>query len=100
MWCGENKWDAIHHIISPSSMDWKAGKFNSSILNGAPIHNSKCHLYNSQLHNIEYERKLLSKVYDALISLGYELGQNDKDFMEAYAKTHYAQIKKPKYEDN
>jgi hypothetical protein len=89
LWCGQNKWDAIHHIISRSSPQYKEGSFNTSILNGAPIHNTRCHLYNPDLHRVEIEIKLLNKTLCALQAQGYRLNEKDREFMSAYMDSHY-----------
>jgi hypothetical protein len=92
MWCGENKWDALHHIISPSSRDYHKVDCNKSILNSCPIHNSKCHLNNSQLHQRENEIELLQKTFQALSSLGYKLKEIDEQFMVTYWESHYKYV--------
>lgn len=89
MWCGKNRWDAVHHVISPSSPLFRKGDHNSSILNGAPIHNVGCHLYNSKLHDLDYEVKLLRKVMLALRHAGHELRKKDIEFIDAYYNSHY-----------
>lgn len=87
--CGENRWDALHHIIAQSSKRWKKGKFNSSILNSAPIHNEKCHLYNSDLHKKENEKEFLQRTYNYLVEeQGYTLKEKDKKFLNKYSE-HY-----------
>ena len=92
MWCGENKWDALHHIISPSSRGYHKVDCNKSILNSCPIHNNKCHLNNSQLHQRENEIELFQKTFQALSSLGYKLKEIDEQFMETYWESHYKNV--------
>ena len=82
--CGKNRWDALHHIISPSSMNYIKGDHNKSILNSCPIHNDKCHLGNGELHNEHKESELLQRTVDALLKLDYKLKQIDLDFLETY----------------
>jgi len=89
MWCGENKWDCLHHIISPSSLDHRLGEFNSSILNSSPMHNRKCHIDNGLLHHRDIEIKLLEKTMTALKYDGYILTNLDRAFTEAYWDTHF-----------
>jgi hypothetical protein len=95
MWCGGNRWDALHHIISPSSMDWKETDSNNSILNSCPIHNFVCHIDNPMLHNVNYERKLLRKTLDALFKNDYKLSEKDREFIKVYYESHFKYIKIP-----
>lgn len=88
-WCGRNGWDCLHHIISPSSQDYRIGDFNASILNSSPLHNSGCHLDNGELHHQEIETKLLEKTMTILAYKHYELKDIDKQFVKAYWDTHY-----------
>lgn len=88
-WCGENQYDCLHHIISPSSNGWKIGKHNTSPLNAAPMHNFSCHLDNGQLHSNDIERKLLIKAMRFLRSIDYKFTDNDKEFFNKYKDTHY-----------
>lgn len=92
MWCGQNDWDCLHHIISPSSMNHKHGKFNESIFNSSPMHNSGCHLDNGRLHHGDVEIKLLDKTMQALKIQGYELTENDQEFFDAYHESHFKKI--------
>lgn len=89
MWCGRNRWDCLHHIISPSSMDHKHGDFNTSILNSSPMHNHGCHLDNGELHHQAVEIKLLEKTMTTLAYSHYHLNDIDKQFIEIYWDTHY-----------
>ena len=91
-WCGENNWDCLHHIISPSSYGFKRGKHNLSAINSCPIHNFGCHLDNGKLHNNKYEVKLLNKVIQYLISVNYKFNSTDKEFFKQYYDTHFSKI--------
>ena len=83
-YCGENGWDAVHHIISSSSNAYQNLKCNASVLNSCPIHNHKCHLYNSDLHRPETEKLLLKKVLMVLSANGYKFKPIDRQFISAY----------------
>ena len=89
MWCGENRWDCLHHIISSSSRDHQHGTFNESILNSSPMHNEKCHINNGELHHREVEIKLLEKTMTALAYDDYILTNLDREFITAYWDTHF-----------
>lgn len=82
--CGENTSDALHHIISPSNREYIKGEHNKSVLNSAPICNSKCHLYNSELHKTYKTKELLQKTITILLSNHYELKEVDNDFILNY----------------
>lgn len=83
--CGRNRWDALHHIISPSVRFYKVGKHNESILNSCPIHNFKCHIDNEHiLFNDITLSEILEKTFLSLVELGYTLKQIDLDFLEVY----------------
>ena len=84
MWCGESHANCFHHIISPSSPQYREGSFNSSILNACPLNNFKCHLYNPELHKIENEKMLLRRVVEKVLKSGYVLKEKDKEFMRVY----------------
>jgi len=88
MWCEKENADCFHHIKSPSSSDYKKGKFNTSILNSFPINNFGCHLFGSMLHKPENEKKMLNKTLDALRRNGYRLIEKDKAFMKVYADNY------------
>ena len=88
LWCGKRGFNAFHHIISPSSPRYKAGDFNSSILNAFPIHNYKCHLYNPELHKLENEKRLLREVLRILLRNGYKLKEKDVRFYRAYEELY------------
>lgn len=89
MWCGRNKWDCLHHIISPSSHEHKHGEFNTSILNSSPMHNYGCHLNNGELHHRKVEIKLLEKTMTTLAYKHYEMTDLDRQFQTTYWETHY-----------
>ena len=89
LWCGLNRWDCLHHIISPSSRGHRDGEFNASILNSAPMHNEGCHLDNGELHHRETEIKLLEKTMTILSHKHYKPSRLDKQFMMAYWDTHF-----------
>ena len=89
MWCGKNRWDCLHHIISPSSMGHTHGDFNTSILNSSAMHNCGCHLDNGELHHRETEIKLLEKTLTMLKFKKYKLTDLDKQFQKVYWETHF-----------
>jgi len=89
MWCGQNGWDCLHHIISPSSRGHRIGDFNESILNSSPMHNHKCHIDNGELHHRETEIKLLEKTMTVLRHKDYQMKDIDKRFQMAYWETHF-----------
>lgn len=82
MVCGENNWDSLHHIISPTSENYIKGKHNESAYNSCPIHNFKCHLYNEEIKKRESE--LLIKTFQALESEEYKPTELDKRFLNKY----------------
>lgn len=87
LFCGRNGWDALHHIISPSSGFYVAGDHNRSILNSCPIHNYPCHVGNEgTLFQEETTKDLLQKTYEALEWQDYLLNANDKQFLNIYSK--------------
>ena len=88
LWCGKSRFDAFHHIISPSSQAYQAGNFNSSILNACPIHNHGCHLYNPELHKAETEKMLLEKVLEILIKTDIKFNEKDKEFFRTYKELY------------
>lgn len=92
LWCGENRWDSLHHIISPSSYEHKDERCNMSILNSCPIHNEKCHLRNGQLHKRENEIELLEKVITILANNNYKLKDIDKKFIKTYQESHFKNV--------
>ena len=87
MVCGENRIDALHHIISPSVRFYVKGDHNKSVLNSCPIHNHKCHIGNeAYLHTEENTKMLLQKTLHALTKdLGYTLNERDKEFLTIYS---------------
>ena len=92
MWCGQNRWDCLHHIISPSSRGHHKGEYNTSIFNSSPMHNHGCHLDNGKLHHREVEIKLLRKTMQAIKMQGYKLNDLDREFFQVYEESHYNEI--------
>jgi len=88
LWCDKAGADCFHHIISASSPNYKEGEFNSSILNACPIHNYKCHLYNSELHKTENEKMLLKKVLNILAKENIKFNDSDRKFFDTYRKLY------------
>lgn len=86
LWCGGSGFDCFHHIKSPSSLCFKEGKFNQSLLNACPIHNFKCHIGNGELH--KNEKKLAQKVLKILLKNDYKLKKIDKLFIENYPELY------------
>ena len=87
--CNANKWDALHHIISPSSMLFVPGDHNKSIYNSCPIHNFKCHIDNESLSKKKTIKRLLKKNSTALRFLGYKpetekQKERDREFKKVY----------------
>lgn len=83
--CGENRWDALHHIITPTDFNiYSSGKHNTSMLNSCPIHNYPCHIgEDSKLHDMIGE--LLVKSKHALTEWqDYELTELDYEFLDNY----------------
>ena len=81
-----NRYDALHHIISPTLRFYRPGLYNKSVLNSCPIHNFKCHIGNDgYLHKDDVIRSLLKKNVLALDNLGYKTrSQRDAEFLMAY----------------
>jgi len=78
-YCGQNGWDAGHHIL---------GRVSNSPLNFSPIHNIKCHIGNGRLDGFDVRSTLLRKTLSFLQDEGYILTKEDKEFMEKY-KQYY-----------
>ncbi len=77
-WCGKNHWDCFHHIVKGDE---------NSILNSAPLNNENCHLpIHKRLRSKENIKKLLRKTLEYLLSHGYRLKKEDKDFISRYRK--------------
>lgn len=76
-WCGQNGWDALHHIL---------GRVSSSPLNASPIHNHQCHIGNYALDSFENQSILLKRTLAYLLEEGYELTEEDKQFKAEYAR--------------
>lgn len=79
-WCGQNSWDALHHIL---------GRVSSSPLNASPIHNLQCHIGNHALESFEAKSRLLKQTLKYLLSEDYTLTAEDKQFKETNKK-YYA----------
>lgn len=95
--CGRNRWDAIHHIISPPCQNYVKGKHNRSIYNSMPIHNfsppgksgesNYCHIgQESFLAREKNIKKFLNKVYKALEFINYQKKPIDKKFLKIYSQ--------------
>ena len=82
--CGQNTWDCLHHIISPTNDCYIKGDHNRSIYNSAPLCNNKCHLYNPDLPRKWKTIELLKKTKEAMEKMGYEKNERDKKFLEIY----------------
>lgn len=87
--CGQNHFSEIHHIISPSSMDYIKGEHNKSILNSCPI-GTDCHIH-CNLHSFAKQKELLLKVKNILDQNNYKYNETDKKFLEVYKK-YYGKI--------
>lgn len=73
-YCGNYGPSDFHHI---------EGRSSNSIFNACPIHNHKCHLYNSKLHNRETEEILLRNTFIYLMSQKFnDFNKEDKAFIE------------------
>lgn len=104
--CGFNQPDALHHIVSPSSKHYVAGKHNESVYNSCPIHNQlhpnswqmqkdgvkgfgatkPCHVGNeAYLYDEINIMFILGKVKRALKELEYVADENDREFLKVYA---------------
>lgn len=84
--CGRNRWDALHHIVSPSSRLYVRGAHNASVYNSAPIHNYGCHIDNEAfLYNDENIKMLLGRTREALDGEGYTPNGTDREFLRVYA---------------
>lgn len=79
----KNDANTLHHIISPSSMRYVAGKHNESIINSCPLNNNRNHLYQN-MHNRDKEDLLLSRVITILKDNEYKLKEIDKKFLTTY----------------
>lgn len=94
MVCGRNQWNALHHIISPSSRYYKPGKHNESAYNSSPVHNythpsdiggKSCHVGRNLLPLIP---ELLKQTQQALKEMDYEPNDIDIEFLETYKKLY------------
>lgn len=85
MICGKNRWDTLHHIVSPSSHFHVKGAHNASIYNSCPVHNYGCHINNEAfLYNDDNIKMLLQKTYMALEGEGYTKKPIDREFLKVY----------------
>lgn len=82
--CGENKGDALHHIISPSNKHFIKGEHNTSVYNSILLCNDKCHLYNSELHKEYKTREYLRKTLEIMTHNGYIPTEKDELFFNNY----------------
>lgn len=83
--CMRSHSNCLHHIMSPSSIDYVKGKHNESIYNSCPLNNEECHLY-KPLHNFNKQKELLLKVKSIIDISDYKIDDNDKKFLEVYKK--------------
>lgn len=104
--CFLNQFDALHHIVSPSSRLYVPGDHNRSIFNSCPIHNYKhpsgdglvgfghsgfgvskpCHVGNEAwLYADENIKLLLGRVLDTLLERDYYPTVRDAEFLKTYA---------------
>ena len=67
--------NCFHHIF---------GRESDSILNATPLNNDLCHLYNPQLTKPGVKKKLAQRTFVFLMKQGYELNDNDKEFMNKH----------------
>jgi hypothetical protein len=85
--CGLNSWNTFHHIC---------GDHSNSLLNAAPLHNWTCHIdIHPKLKKTENIQMLLEKTLSFLLSNGYVLNDNDKQFIKDH-KQIYQDILKNK----
>jgi len=89
LWDGIYDADCLHHIKSPSSSDWKAGKHNKSILNSCPLNNFRNHIGNGEIHHINVEKELALRVLQSLQNYDYVLTEIDQKFLDEYNLIKY-----------
>lgn len=87
MVCGMNQQDNLHHIVSPPVFGYVDGKHNESVYNSCPIHNRICHIGN-ETWLTQHVSELLWKTRNALKEMDYVPNENDKKFLEVYAKLY------------
>ena len=84
--------DALHHIVSPSSMEYIDGEHNESILNSCPIHNQRCHIGNEaylyKKENIARILKMVKRVLELYQDIDISQQQNDRDFEKLYRQLY------------
>jgi len=78
-WCGQNHWNAFHHI---------KGRSSSSPLNACPINNEVCHIGNGKLATFDVQTTLLKKTFEYLVKINYSITDDDKKFIKSN-KQHY-----------
>lgn len=84
--CGKNRWDVLHHILSPSSLLYVKGKHNESAYNSCPTHNFGCHIDNeAYIYKDSTIRTLLKKTKVALDEEDYRPTELDRQFLQIYA---------------
>jgi len=84
MWDGQNDGDVLHHIKSPSSMDYKSGVFNTSLFNSTLLNNFRNHIGNGKIHSKENERELLKRTFTRVSNSEYEMKDIDIEFLKQY----------------
>jgi len=85
--CGQNTWNALHHIISTSDQIYIPGDHNGSILNSAPLCNYPCHIGNeSTLAKLIPD--FLNRTKQYIENSDYELKPLDTAFLQTYPQ-HY-----------
>lgn len=84
MWDGRNDGDVLHHIKSPSSYDYVAGKHNESLLNSTLLNNFRNHIGNGELHHLDTEKELVLRTFNLAIDKGYVLNYIDQEFLTIY----------------
>jgi len=73
--CGQNTWDALHHIFG--------GEFEEadSPLNAAPICNMTCHIGDGHHFTEEDKKMMCQKTLRFLLRNGYKLTKKDEKFI-------------------
>lgn len=85
--CERNRWDVLHHIISPSVRWYVPGDHNKSVLNSAPLHNYPCHIGNeAELGREETIQRFLRQTFSVMTEDNdRRLTHVDKMFVRTYA---------------
>ena len=82
--CGKNTANAGHHIVGRGI---KGVVTESSILNCAWLCNYTCHIMiHGQLRTDKWMNILLNQTKDFLNSIGYQMTDTDREFVEKYGK--------------